>query len=149
MKCKPPFYSIIQFRKAPIVCRTFGGRPRSYLSGRVAWDGLAHRLPLYYRCYSEHEREYSPGYRGAADGGGDGDDRNAHAQNHLLQIVGDADVGAGDDGVPAVRYDALSNNTPSDLPEADRNTLPADHPVRTRTCAPEPDIDSGLRPRKG
>jgi hypothetical protein len=127
---------------------------RNHLSDRVAWDGLARRLPLYHRCYSEHGREYSPGYRGAADGGcdddgGGGDDRDVHVQN--LPPRNDDDVDAGGDAhdAPRVRYDDPWNSTPWDLPEAGRNTLLVDHPARAHTRAPELDDDSGLHPRKG
>lgn len=152
----PPFYGIVQLRNPPKVnvSRTCGERPRNYLSDRVAWDGLAHRLPLYHRYHCEHEREYSPGYRGAADGGcdddgGGGDDRNVHVQNLLPRNDDDVDAGGDTHDAPRVRYDGPWNSTPSGLPEAGRNILPADHPVRARTCAPELDVDSGLHPRKG
>ena len=133
------FYSIIQLRNLPKVnvSRTFGGMSTNYLCVRVAWDGLAHGLLLYHLYLSEHE--YGPG-----DDGGDGDDRNADAQNLLPR--NDAD---GVCGGPEGQYDGPWNNMPSGLPEAARNILPADHPVRARTCAPEPDIGSGLHLRKG
>jgi hypothetical protein len=115
---------------------------RSYLSDRVAWDGLAHRLPLYHRWFCE--REYGPG-----DDGGDGDDRNARAQSLLPRNDDHVDAGGDTHDAPRVRYDDPWNNMPSGLPEAGRNILPADHPVRARTCAPELDVGSGLHPRKG
>jgi hypothetical protein len=137
-QCNPPFYNIIQFRNPPKinVCRTFGERPRNYLCVRVAWDGLAHRLPLYGHCRVEREC-------GPDSDGGDGDDRNVRAQK-LLPRNDDDGVGGGLEE----QYDGPWNNMPSGLPEAGRNILPEYHPARTRTCAPELDVVLDLHLRK-
>lgn len=111
---------------------------RSYLSGRVAWDGHGHRLPLCHRWFCE--REYGPG----VDGDDSGDDRNVRAQKLLPRNDDD-----GVDGGPGGQHDDPWNSTSSDLPEAGRNTLPAGHPVQARTYVLELDVDSGLHLRKG